>query len=75
LEKSLSLVAYYRVSTERQGQSALGLDAQKAAVAAFMRGKGELEGEFVEIESGRKDDQPSSPPPSPCVGASSAGCW
>ena len=50
----LTFIAYYRVSTERQGQSGLGLDAQKAAVAAYMRGQGDLEAEFVEVESGRK---------------------
>ena len=51
------LVAYYRVSTERQGQSGLGLDAQRAAVAAYAGGRGLL-GDFVEVESGRKDNRP-----------------
>jgi DNA invertase Pin-like site-specific DNA recombinase len=52
-----ALVAYYRVSTERQGQSGLGLDAQRSAVAAYAGGRGLL-GEFVEVESGRKDNRP-----------------
>ena len=46
-------VAYYRVSTNRQGTSGLGLDAQREAVARFI-GAGELLSEFTEIESGRK---------------------
>lgn len=45
---------YARVSTTRQGESGLGLDAQRIAVANYVRGRGELIGEFVEIESGRK---------------------
>jgi DNA invertase Pin-like site-specific DNA recombinase len=54
----LSFVAYYRVSTTRQGQSGLGLEAQHAAVASFVAGRGELAAEFVEVESGRKNDRP-----------------
>ncbi len=51
-------VAYYRVSTERQGQSGLGLDAQSVAVSGYVAGRGEVLGEFVEVESGRKDNRP-----------------
>ena len=51
-------VPYYRVSTARQGQSRLGLDAQRAAVSGFLHGRGELAAEFTEIESGRKNDRP-----------------
>ena len=52
-----AFVAYYRVSTDRQGQSGLGLDAQRAAVASFLAGRA-LVAEFTEIESGRKNDRP-----------------
>ena len=52
-------VAYYRVSTERQGRSGLGLDVQKAAVHAFLSSRPhELIVEQVEVESGRNDDRP-----------------
>ena len=52
-------VAYYRVSTDKQGRSGLGLEAQKAAVKAFLDGKGwPPVAEFVEVESGRKADRP-----------------
>ncbi len=46
--------AYVRVSTTRQGESGLGLDAQRIAIENYIRGRGELVGEFVEIESGHK---------------------
>jgi DNA invertase Pin-like site-specific DNA recombinase len=52
-------VAYYRVSTERQGRSGLGLDAQRDAVARHVTGMGgAVLAEFAEVESGRKDDRP-----------------
>jgi DNA invertase Pin-like site-specific DNA recombinase len=54
LSKS-QFVAYYRVSTDKQGRSGLGLEAQREAVAEFIRlHNGELLGEFEEVESGRK---------------------
>jgi DNA invertase Pin-like site-specific DNA recombinase len=48
-----AFVAYYRVSTERQGESGLGLEAQRAAVARFTHGASLLS-EFQEIESGKR---------------------
>ena len=51
-------VTYYRVSTQRQGRSGLGLEAQQAAVAAFLAGRdAHVIGEYREIESGRKSDR------------------
>src|SRR5437899_2645421 len=52
-------VAYYRVSTDRQGASGLGLDAQKAAVATYLNGGDwKMVAEFVEVESGKKALRP-----------------
>lgn len=53
-------VAYYRVSTDRQGRSGLGLEAQQEAVRSYLNGGDwQLIGEFTETESGRKDDRPA----------------
>ena len=52
-------VAYYRVSTDKQGQSGLGLDAQKAAVKRRLDGgPWKLVGSYTEIESGRRKTRP-----------------
>ena len=47
-------IAYYRVSTSRQGASGLGLDAQREAVRRYIGDRGPLLAEFTEIESGRR---------------------
>ena len=53
------LVSYYRVSTARQGQSGLGLEAQKFAVHGHIKSSGGvLLAEYTEIESGRRKNRP-----------------
>ena len=50
-------VAYFRVSTDKQGRSGLGIEAQRAAVMGWLNGgQWELLGEFVEQESGKRHD-------------------
>lgn len=51
-------VAYYRVSTDKQGIKGLGMDAQREAVTRFMAGKGELAAQFIEVETGKKACRP-----------------
>jgi DNA invertase Pin-like site-specific DNA recombinase len=52
-------VAYYRVSTDRQGQSGLGLEAQRSAVLAYVNGGSWTRiAEFTEIESGKHANRP-----------------
>ena len=54
-----SFVAYYRVSTQKQGKSGLGIEAQKAAVAQYVsRNGGKVAAEFQEVESGKRSDRP-----------------
>ena len=50
-------VAYYRVSTQKQGQSGLGLEAQRQAVESYASGRYAIVGEYVEVESGGKNNR------------------
>ncbi len=53
-------VAYYRVSTAKQGSSGLGIEAQRAAVASYLNGGDwRIIAEFTEVESGRRSDRPA----------------
>jgi DNA invertase Pin-like site-specific DNA recombinase len=57
--KSTGFIAYYRVSTDRQGRSGLGLEAQRAAVGRYLAGIGGiLLAEHTEVETGRRNDRP-----------------
>jgi DNA invertase Pin-like site-specific DNA recombinase len=52
-------VSYLRVSTDKQGRSGLGVEAQRAAVDNYLNGgRWTLVAEFVETESGRRSDRP-----------------
>lgn len=52
-EKVQKFVAYYRVSTKKQGRSGLGLEAQRQSISCCLEG-GQLIAEFTEVESGKK---------------------
>ena len=54
-----SVVAYFRVSTRAQGESGLGLDGQREAVAVYARQHGgKIVAEYTEVESGKRADRP-----------------
>jgi DNA invertase Pin-like site-specific DNA recombinase len=53
-------VAYYRVSTAKQGASGLGLEAQQEAVRSYLNGgRWQMVSEVTEIESGKRNDRPA----------------
>jgi DNA invertase Pin-like site-specific DNA recombinase len=59
IAKPIRIVSYIRVSTARQGESGLGLEAQRAAVEAFARQHGGIiVASFVEVETGKRSDRP-----------------
>ncbi|RCR67117.1 MULTISPECIES: recombinase family protein [Larkinella] len=53
-----TFVAYYRVSTQQQGKSGLGLDAQQSAVRRFVQNPSGILAEFTDIESGKVNQRP-----------------
>lgn len=57
--RARNYVTYYRVSTQRQGRSGLGMDAQRAAVRGYLDAHGGVElATFTEVESGKHNDRP-----------------
>jgi DNA invertase Pin-like site-specific DNA recombinase len=58
-QTSGNFVAYYRVSTQRQGRSGLGLEAQRKAVQDHLNGGNwRIVAEYTEVESGKRKDRP-----------------
>ena len=54
-------IGYSRVSTQEQGRSGLGIEAQREAVAQYVasvKGGRIIAPEFIEVESGKRDDRP-----------------
>jgi DNA invertase Pin-like site-specific DNA recombinase len=52
-------ISYLRVSTDKQGRSGLGLEAQRAAVESYLNGgRWTLAAEYLEAESGKRSDRP-----------------
>jgi DNA invertase Pin-like site-specific DNA recombinase len=55
----INAVCYYRVSTDKQGKSGLGLDAQKESVQRFAKSNRlKILDEYTEVESGRNNKRP-----------------
>lgn len=53
------LVAYYRVSTDKQGKSGLGIEAQTALIASYaVQNSCQVLASYTEVESGKRNDRP-----------------
>jgi DNA invertase Pin-like site-specific DNA recombinase len=59
MNKAKRYIAYYRVSTDRQGESGLGLEAQRHIVSQFLGAEDALLAEYTEVESGKRNDRPT----------------
>lgn len=55
----MKYIGYYRVSTKRQGNSGLGLEAQKSAVMNFLKNDDVLLKSYTDIESGKSNNRPN----------------
>ena len=59
MDDAITCIAYFRVSTDRQGKSGLGLEAQKESVTRYLESVGwNLIDEYVEVESGKRKNRP-----------------
>ncbi len=51
-------ISYLRVSTDKQGASGLGIEAQREIIRKYTEGRGHIVHEFIEFESGKMKDRP-----------------